>query len=542
MSETVVDKLVLALQLDPKGLDKGISQAQSKLATGFKGIMAKVFAPLMAGMSFAGIFDSIYNELKQMNAISKATRTNIEDVTAWSRAVNLTGGTIEGFQQTLMFLNQNLTRIAITGRSRIKPFFEALGLDAVNLAGKPVFESLSAIGKSIENMDKRKSANILRGMGFDQGTIRLLQQGEKGVKELIARQKELGVYTDKDAKAFSAMNRNFKEITSSIKTLFLPAVMLILSTSAKVVKYLTEGIQYIRKNVGALRLAVLLLAVVFRTQLLKAIVDLGKVLMANPLGMLIMGISMLVLLLEDLWVYAKGGRSAFANIWKNLGDPKEVMEKFKAAGKVISNFFSLLGKLGSGEGVGQDVKFIAIIAWALALLVAAIGAVPVAIGVAVGLIIAFWDEIRQFFSDVAESFEIAGKIVLGVFVAIFGKGGALNILFDAMLDFISDIANSMGNFLSDAANTAMSAWNGFISWLEKKWEWLKSLLPSLSSIAKKLPSLGDSVNLASSGGNVDQHKEVYDNKKVDLHFHTAESAREGVKTAGLTPYVDTGVK
>lgn len=535
MSETVVDKLVIALGLDTKGVDKGIAQTQSKLATGFKGIMGKVFAPLLAGMSFAGIFDSIYSELKQMNAISKATRTNIEDVTAWGRAVNLTGGTIEGFQQTLMFLNQNLTRIAITGRSRIKPFFEALGLDAVNLAGKPVFESLSAIGKSIENMDKRKSANILRGMGFDQGTIRLLQQGEKGVKELIARQKELGVYTDKDAKAFSAMNKSFKEITSAIKTLFIPAVMLILNTSSKVVKYLTNGILFLRKNTDALRVALILLAVVFRSQIIKAIVDLGRVLMANPLGLLIMGVSMLLLLLEDLWVYAKGGKSAFASIWKSIGDPKEVMEKFQKAGKVITDFFKLLGSFGSGGGIGKDVKFLAIIAWGLAALVAAIGAIPVAIGVAVGLIIAYWEEISQFFSDIAEAFKIAGKIVLGVFVAIFGKGGALNMLFDGTLDFITDVANSMGNALSNAANIAKNAWNSFVTWLEEKWSFIKD-------IVAKIPVLGNSMNLATRGNGTTNNSQVTDNRNITVHNHTAEAVSRSNRELNLVPNAETGVK
>ena len=42
----VVDKLVIALGLDTKGVDKGISEAQSKLTAGFKGIMGKVFAPV----------------------------------------------------------------------------------------------------------------------------------------------------------------------------------------------------------------------------------------------------------------------------------------------------------------------------------------------------------------------------------------------------------------------------------------------------------------------------------------------------------------
>ena len=55
MADTVVEKLVIALRLDTNGIDKGIAQAQSKLETGFKGIIGKVFAPLMAGMLLRNI-------------------------------------------------------------------------------------------------------------------------------------------------------------------------------------------------------------------------------------------------------------------------------------------------------------------------------------------------------------------------------------------------------------------------------------------------------------------------------------------------------
>lgn len=520
MADTVVDKLVIALQLDPKGIDKGIAQAQSKLETGFKGIIGKVFAPLMAGMSFAGIFDSIYSELKQMNSLSKTTKSSIEDITAWSRAVNISGGSVEDFSQTLMFLNQNLTRIAVTGNGRIKPFFEKLGVDATELAKKPVLESLEAIGKAIDGMDKRESANMLRAMGFDGGTIKLLQSGEKGIRELIARQRELGVYTDKDAKAFSAMNKSFKEITSSIKTLFIPAVMLILDISSKVTRYITNGIVFIRKNLTMLRGALLLLAAVFAGPLYRAMKTFIISFITNPFGMFIAGLTMLLLLLEDLWVYAKGGKSAFKDIWKNIGDPKKVMAGFKKAGEIVGQFFTFLGNLGGGKA-GKTEKFIAILVAGIGLLIAAIGWIPVAIAVAIGVILAYWEEIKAMFDSVVEWFRQTGK---------------------SISDFFDSIGDALSNAMSTAADTAKNAWNGFITWLEEKWNWIKSLLPSLSSIANKLPSLGNSINLsAKSDGGSNSNSTVYDQKKVDLHFHTAESAKAGVKQAGLTPYVDSGV-
>ena len=509
MADTVVDKLVIALNLDTKGIDKGISQAQSKLETGFKGIIGKVFAPLMAGMSFAGIFDSIYSELKQMNSLSKTTKASIEDVTAWSRAVNISGGSVEDFSQTLMFLNQNLTRIAITGHGRIKPFFEKLGVDATELAKKPVLESLEAIGKAIDGMDKRESANMLRAMGFDGGTIKLLQSGEKGIRELIARQRELGVYTDKDAKAFSAMNKSFKEITSSIKTLFIPAVMLILDISSKVTRYITM-----------VRGALLLLAAVFAGPLYRAMVKFTMSFVTNPFGMFVVGLTMLLLLLEDLWVYAKGGKSAFKDIWKNIGDPKKVMAGFKKAGEMVGQFFSFLGSIGSGKA-GKTEKFIAILVAGIGLLIAAIGWIPVAITVAVGVILAYWEEIKAMFNSVVEWFRQTGK---------------------SISDFFNSIGSALSNAMSTAANTAKSAWNGFITWLEEKWNWIKSLLPSLSSIASKLPGFGNSVSLAAKSGGTTNNSAVTDNRQIVNNFNNKESVAEGEKKMGLVGYADTGVK
>lgn len=520
MADTVVDKLVIALQLDPKGIDKGIAQAQSKLETGFKGIIGKVFAPLMAGMSFAGIFDSIYSELKQMNSLSKTTKASIEDVTAWSRAVNISGGSVEEFSQTLMFLNQNLTRIAITGHGRIKPFFEKLGVDATELAKKPVLESLEAIGKAIDGMDKRESANMLRAMGFDGGTIKLLQSGEKGIRELIARQRELGVYTDKDAKAFSAMNKSFKEITSSIKTLFIPAVMLILDIASKVTKYLTNATVFIRKNLTMVRGALLLLAAVFAGPLYRAMVKFTMSFITNPFGMFVVGLTMLLLLLEDLWVYAKGGKSAFKDIWKNIGDPNKVMAGFKKAGEMVGRFFSFLGSIGSGKA-GKTEKFIAILVAGIGLLIAAIGWIPVAITVAIGVILAYWEEIKAMFNSVVEWFRQTGK---------------------SISDFFNSIGSALSNAMSTAANTAKSAWNGFITWLEEKWNWIKSLLPSLSSIASKLPGFGNSVSLAAKSGGTTNNSAVTDNRQIVNNFNNKESVAEGEKKMGLVGYADTGVK
>lgn len=109
------------------------------------------------------------------------------------------------------------------------------------------------------------------------------------------------------------------------------------------------------------------------------------------------------------------------------------------------------------------------------------------------------------------------------------------------MSLFSIVGNAIAEALSSAADTAESAWNRFITWLEEKWNWIKSLLPSLTSIANKLPGFGGGTSIAAKSGGSTNSKTVIDQKKVDMHFYTGESAKAGVEEAGLTPYVDSGI-
>ena len=527
MSEAVVDRILIAIGLDTKQVDKGMATVQNKLVTGLSGIASKLFAPLLAGvtLSFGAIFDSINSEMKQMNALSKATNTNIEDMTAWARAVNMSGGDIEAFQGTLLTLNQNLTRIAVTGHSRIKPFFEALGLDAVELAKKPVLESLEAIGKAIDGMDKRQSANMLRSMGFDKGTIKLLQSGEKGMKQLIARQKELGVYTAKDAKALAAMNKGFKEITSAIKTLFIPAFSLIISVASKVTKYLTSAVLFLRKNINALRNAVLILAVAFSGQLYKAVTGFLQSLSISPIMKVITVIGLLLLMIEDLYVYANNGNSAFEDLWKAMGKPEDIAKGFKAVGDAIGIVVKFLSKLD-----GADVVLLGlltavaptIVSAIIGAIVAAAGAIPIIIGgaiiAAVAFIYSFSDEIVQ---AITLGFEIAGKMIMSIFSAV---------------------GSAISQAMTSAADTARSAWNSFISWLEEKWNWIKSILPDINGIVNAIPGVGK-IKQFMSGGTTNNTTTSTDNssKIYNVNLNGAAATKTFMQNSGYTPQSDGGV-
>ena len=57
--------------------------------------------------------------------------------------------------------------------------------------------------------------------------------------------------------------------------------------------------------------------------LLPALWSLFTAILANPITWVIMLIAAFLLVLEDLWVYANGGKSAFEDLWKMLGTGDE---------------------------------------------------------------------------------------------------------------------------------------------------------------------------------------------------------------------------
>ena len=431
------------------------------------------------------------------------------------------------------------------------------------------------ISNAVQGMDKQTSSFALKNIGFDPDSIEFLQSGN--VAALIAKQKELGVYTAKDAEALDKMDKTMKRLSHTFKTLAIPLFSTIVDTVAKVAVYVEKAITLIRKNTDVLKGAFLALMILFSGPLLTAVQRFFTLLMAHPFMMVIAAVAGLALLLEDLWVYANEGESAFEGLWEKLGTPQEVMSGFEKIGR-------LLGKIGDvlADKQTQIAAVFTMLAVLVGGLVAGILSIPAAIAAGLALLIAYWEEVSQFFADIVEAFRIVGRMIASVFeIAGQAIGNALSSAADVarsawdgfiswleekwnwiqnLLPSLSGIASkagrmivsifemagqAIGNALSGAADVARSAWDSFISWLEEKWNWIQNLLPSLSGIASKLPSLGGSpATLAyqGGGGGTTNVSNVTDNRKVDIHNHSAAAASTSMERMDLVGFGNKGVK
>ena len=80
-----------------------------------------------------------------------------------------------------------------------------------------------------------------------------------------------------------------------------------------------------------------------------ALVKMGLALLWNPLTGLIIALGALILVLDDLITYARGGRSAFAEFWAKCGTPEEVKQKLIAflekCKKLLADYLPLIVKI-----------------------------------------------------------------------------------------------------------------------------------------------------------------------------------------------------
>lgn len=210
---TIIDSLLVKLRLDTGDYDK----SKAKVDKGLKETdgnfekVTKQAAKFLAVIGGAAAVKHFVSDMIETNAalerFSLNIKRSVEDVSAWQNATELAGGSAEGLRGTMDMLSKSQTELQLTGQSSLIPYFSALGIAIADVNGKarPVDAMLLDLADRFGNMDRATANNMGRMMGIDQGTMNLLLKGRKEVELMIARQKEYGAVTKKQAEESSKM-------------------------------------------------------------------------------------------------------------------------------------------------------------------------------------------------------------------------------------------------------------------------------------------------------------------------------------------------
>lgn len=216
---TIIDSLIVKLGLDSSGYKRGtaeIKQTQKEMSAGFNDV-AKEAAKFLAVLGGTVAIKRFVSDMIETNAaldrLSKNLNQNVSDISAWSNAAELAGGSAEGLQGAMDMLSKSQTELKLTGQSTLIPYFSALGLSLADAYGRarPVNNLLIDLADRFASMDRTTANNMGRMMGLDQGTMNLLLEGRQSVELMIKRQKEHGVVSKQQAEEASRLRRSLIE-------------------------------------------------------------------------------------------------------------------------------------------------------------------------------------------------------------------------------------------------------------------------------------------------------------------------------------------
>jgi len=145
----------------------------------------------------------------QFDKMSQRVATSAKDLSQLAFAVKQSGGSIEQLEGGLRVLNRNMSETA-KGTGAAKDFFKALGIEVKGADGKlrSNVDVMKEVADTISNMTDRTQAAALasRILGEEYGArlVPLLNNGSKGIENLMNQADDLGLTITKDSALIGA--------------------------------------------------------------------------------------------------------------------------------------------------------------------------------------------------------------------------------------------------------------------------------------------------------------------------------------------------
>lgn len=216
-----VEKLAKQTAKDLEDLDKGTQKVGKSFLDAARAAASFLGASYAAYKVFHGLTESA-NQAAELGQVSRALGVNVEQLDAWGKAVQRTGGSAQGFQQSLKGLAEHLggsAQIALKVLPQLADVFQKIG--------------------------RIRSFQYGKSLGLDESTILLLQQGRREVEAQIARQRELGVVTEKDTEIAFKYKQSIQETSTSFDQLYRVLARDIIPIFTKFLNVVTPVIQYL---------------------------------------------------------------------------------------------------------------------------------------------------------------------------------------------------------------------------------------------------------------------------------------------------------
>lgn len=267
---------------------------------------------------------------------ARQTGMSIEDLQQYQAAAFQTGSRMSNREvmQEIAGLQQRLVNIEF-GQGDLFPF-KMLGISGATRDAMAVIEALR---DSIQSLPDPEALNLIQRLGLSADWLHILRQSRAEFERL-----KNTMLSREQIKATTALALSIRRIGFAISNLRDQIVAFVSRTASHFIDNLRSMIddvssflKVLYESPNAIRVFALALT--------------GLGLLFAPLKTALVG---LYLLLEDFYVYTKGGVSLFD--WGKIPDMTALVEGLKIAGKLLYDTFKLFYHVG--EAIGEFVAFI----------------------------------------------------------------------------------------------------------------------------------------------------------------------------------------
>lgn len=324
-----------------------------------------VAATLAAAFVKTGIVQ-FTEQAAALDRLSQSVRDNVEDLQAFGEAIKREGGSVEGFNGTVKKLNDEINAIPLTGgRSPLLMGLVRLGVNFRNLDGsmKKPLDTLKDLSARFSKMSLVRSLALGKKLGLDEPTIRLLQKGRKGLDELIAKYKDLGVMSAEDVKNGAKLNKVFQDYRQIITFLGMRMAGYFLPIAEKISNWFIKAAKWVKDNERVFKAAITTIGAVITASLIKPILAL----VSNPV---LMGLAALaaaiMLIVEDFMAWKEGADSLLGPLYEWLS--KTLPNAFKNLKEIIKDSWQVLKDVN--KWIEDHIGWVNLLITALSTLVA----------------------------------------------------------------------------------------------------------------------------------------------------------------------------
>lgn len=276
---TIIDSLVIRLGLDSSGfngergrVDTGLRQTEVAANRTAKAI-GQFLAVIGGSFAIKRFVENSIDAAAGLGRLSQSLNTSVSDISAWSQASELAGGSADGLQSTMSMLSRAQTELMLTGTTGLIPYLSALGIGIAGAGGKakPINDLMLELSDKFAGMDKMTAINMAQMMGIDAGTMQLLMGGRAEVERVINQKKQFGAITRQQAEdakklktATISLGQTFDALGRDLLSKATPALLKIAAATEKFINWIRDNkgdvvdfIQIVGAGFAGLALAVM---------------------------------------------------------------------------------------------------------------------------------------------------------------------------------------------------------------------------------------------------------------------------------------------